>query len=101
MDTILLALTPEFEMLRDELGYDEYEDFDAYDIMFQQGYDRQLIEVADGETFEVPEGYRATLEGDELTFTYRLQPGIARNMNACFLMKKMGIIPAEASGGDS
>lgn len=52
MDTILLALTPEFEMLRDELGYDEYEDFDAYDIMFQQGYDRQLIEVADGETFE-------------------------------------------------
>mgnify|MGYP000803169565 CR=1 FL=1 len=65
MDTILLALTPEFEMLRDELGYDEYEDFDAYDIMFQQGYDRQLIEVADGETFEVPEGYRATLESDD------------------------------------
>lgn len=64
MDTILLALTPEFEALRDELGYDEYEDFDAYDIMFQQGYDRQLIEVADGETFEVPEGYSATVESE-------------------------------------
>ena len=38
--------------------------------------------------------FEATIEGDELTFTYRLQPGIARNMNACFLMKKMGIIPA-------
>ncbi len=64
MDTILLALTPEFEALRDELGYDEYEDFDAYDILFQQGYDRQLIEVADGETFEVPEGYSATVQSD-------------------------------------
>ena len=45
--------------------------------------------------------FEATIEGDELTFTYRLQPGIARNMNACFLMKKMGIIPAEASESDS
>lgn len=45
--------------------------------------------------------FEATIEGDELTFTYRLQPGIARNMNACFLMKKMGIIPAEVSGNDS
>ena len=45
--------------------------------------------------------FEATIEGDELTFTYRLQPGIAQNMNACFLMKKMGIIPAEPAGGDS
>ncbi|HIZ26459.1 hypothetical protein [Barnesiella sp. An55] len=65
MDTILLALTPEFEMLRDDMGYDEYEDFDAYDILFQQGYDRQLIEVEDGETFEVPEGYQATIQSDD------------------------------------
>lgn len=65
MDTILLALTPEFEMLRDEMGYDEYEDFDAYDILFQQGYDRQLIEVADDEIFEVPEGYSATIQSDD------------------------------------
>lgn len=39
--------------------------------------------------------FEATIAGDELTFTYRLQPGIAQNMNACFLMKKMGIIPAD------
>ncbi len=64
MDTILLSLAPEFDTIREEMGYDEYEDFDAYDIMFQQGYDRQLIEVADGETVEIPEGYSATIEGD-------------------------------------
>lgn len=35
--------------------------------------------------------FEADITGDELTFTYRLRPGVAQNMNACFLMKKMGI----------
>ena len=36
--------------------------------------------------------FEADIHNDELTFTYTLQPGIAENMNACFLMRKMGII---------
>ena len=35
--------------------------------------------------------FEADITGDELTFPYRMQPGIAQNMNACFLMRKMGI----------
>ena len=35
--------------------------------------------------------FDATIEGDLLTFDYRLQEGIAVNMNASFLMRKMGI----------
>ena len=37
METITLFLTPEFDTIRDEMGYDENDDFDAYDILFQQG----------------------------------------------------------------
>ena len=44
--------------------------------------------------------FEAAIQGDELTFSYRLQPGIAENMNACFLMKKMGIIPSDSSEND-
>ena len=46
-----------------------------------------------GEFPDAIENYRfeADIEGDELRFSYRLQPGVARNMNACFLMQKMGI----------
>lgn len=36
--------------------------------------------------------FEADITGDELTFSYRLREGIAQNMNACFLMKKMGIV---------
>lgn len=35
--------------------------------------------------------FEADITGDELTFSYCLREGVAQNMNACFLMKKMGI----------
>ncbi len=35
--------------------------------------------------------FEADIKNDELTFAYRLRPGVAQNMNACFLMKRMGI----------
>jgi len=36
--------------------------------------------------------FEADILNNELTFPYKLKEGIAKNMNACFLMKKMGII---------
>lgn len=39
--------------------------------------------------------FEADIRDDELTFSYQLRPGIAQNMNACFLMKKMGIAVAD------
>ena len=35
--------------------------------------------------------FEADINGDELTFTYKLREGVAQNMNATFLMKKMNI----------
>ncbi len=35
--------------------------------------------------------FEADITGDELRFSYQLREGVAENMNACFLMKKMGI----------
>jgi DNA mismatch repair ATPase MutS len=37
--------------------------------------------------------FEANIENDQLSFDYRLKPGLAQTMNATFLMKKMGIIP--------
>ena len=36
--------------------------------------------------------FEADIQGDTLTFSYKLREGIAQNMNACFLMNKMGLI---------
>lgn len=39
--------------------------------------------------------FEADITNNELTFSYQLREGVAQNMNACFLMKKMGIAVAE------
>jgi DNA mismatch repair ATPase MutS len=39
--------------------------------------------------------FEATIENDQLSFDYKLKPGLAQKMNATFLMKKMGIIPKD------
>lgn len=39
--------------------------------------------------------FEADIKENELTFSYKLREGLAQNMNACFLMKKMGIILQE------
>lgn len=36
--------------------------------------------------------FESTIENDELIFSYKIQRGVAKNRNASFLMKKMGII---------
>jgi DNA mismatch repair ATPase MutS len=38
--------------------------------------------------------FEPNIENDQLSFDYKLKRGIAEKMNATFLMKKMGIIPA-------
>ena len=35
--------------------------------------------------------FEADIQNEELSFSYRMRPRNAQNMNACFLMKKMGI----------
>ena len=39
--------------------------------------------------------FEADIKENELTFSCKLREGVAQNMNACFLMKKMGIILQE------
>jgi hypothetical protein len=38
--------------------------------------------------------FEAMIENDQLSFDYKLKSGLAQKMNATYLMKKMGIIPA-------
>lgn len=40
--------------------------------------------------------FEADIVDNELHFSYHLRPGVAQNMNACFLMRKMGIDVVDA-----
>lgn len=45
------------DSLREDLGYEEWEDVNTDALLFRQGYEGYVMEVEDGETFEIPEGY--------------------------------------------
>jgi DNA mismatch repair ATPase MutS len=55
-------------------------------------HDLSLTEVAD--EFEQISNYYfdADITNDELTFDYTMKAGVATNMNASFLLRKMGIV---------
>ena len=60
-------------------------------------HDLELGELADS----LPEAiqnlcFESTIEAEQLHFDYRLREGIAKNKNATFLMRQMGIVPKEA-----
>ena len=43
--------------------------------------------------------FESEIVDDALHFDYRLRPGVARHMNACFLMEQMDIIPRDGQKG--
>lgn len=64
-DSVSLFITPEYDAIREDLGYDEYDDYDETDVLYQQGYHGEMVEIQDGETFEIPEQYCASIQCDD------------------------------------
>lgn len=56
------------DSLRKEMGYEEWEEVDEEALLFQQGYDGDVIEVEDGETFEIPVGSEGQIINDNITY---------------------------------
>lgn len=55
-------------------------------------HDLSLCEVANEQPAVKNYFFDAQIENDELYFDYTLKPGICKNMNASFLLKKMNIV---------
>jgi hypothetical protein len=62
-----IEIKPDIDIIRSEAndGRDEYDEDD--DLAFEQGCDIDVIEVDEGETFDIPNGYVGTTdEGQHL-----------------------------------
>ena len=73
-----ILIQPTIDNLREDLGYDDYEDVDEEALLFQQGYDGFPIDVEDGEDFEIPEGYIGSIIDDGNTYYIEteIMPGL-------------------------
>ena len=61
-------LQPSYSSTLRSMGIDEDEDYNSEAVMFQQGYDAEVIEVEDGDTFQVPDDYSARILSDDIPF---------------------------------
>lgn len=55
-------------------------------------HDLKLTELADQNSTLFNNYFDTTIEGEDITFDYKIRDGVAQNMNASFLLKKMGLI---------
>lgn len=55
-------------------------------------HDLSLTELAEVDSALVNKYFDTEIQGDEISFDYTIRDGVAKNMNASFLLKKMGLI---------
>ncbi len=53
MKTIEILLKPSYQRTISELGYDENEDYNEDNVLFQQGYNTEILEISPGEEFNI------------------------------------------------
>lgn len=54
--------------LRKDLGYDEWDEVNEHALLFQQGFLGDVMEIEDGETFEIPEDAEGEILDDDATY---------------------------------
>jgi hypothetical protein len=94
LDEILKGTNSEDKLLGSQLLVRYFLQFKA--LAMVATHDLELGDLQE----ELPEQvanlcFESTIQNDELDFDYQLNSGIAKNKNATFLMKKMGIVPRE------
>ena len=65
---MFVLIMPTIESICEDYGFDYYDDSNTREVLEQQGQEAYPIEVNDGETFEIPEGFIGRINQDEQTF---------------------------------
>ena len=65
---MFVLIMPTIESICEDYVLDYYDDSNTIELLERQGLEAYQIEVNDGETFEIPEGFIGRINQDEQTF---------------------------------
>lgn len=68
-----LFIRPTLNHVRKDIGFEEWEDVNDFDLLFQQGFDGEILEVEDGETFTIPEDYIGGIVDDDKSYYWEVE----------------------------
>lgn len=70
MKTLKILITPSFESTRDSMGFSEDEDYNSDAVLFQQGYDMDVLEVESGEKFKINKKFKGQVNCEETQYKF-------------------------------
>src|ERR1035437_6184222 len=59
-----LLIIPSFDSVRESLGYEEHDDYNSDTVLFQMGYDGEMISIPDDEIFKIEKGFIGRIQSD-------------------------------------
>lgn len=62
---MFVLMMPTIESICEDYGFDYYDDSNTRELLERQGLEAYLIEVNDGESFEIPQCFTGRIEQDE------------------------------------
>jgi hypothetical protein len=70
MKPLEILITPSYESTRDSMDFSEYDDYDGDAILFQQGYDMDVMEVQPGDDFEIEDDCKGQVNCEEIQYNF-------------------------------
>ncbi|MFA5297581.1 MAG: hypothetical protein WC389_05160 [Lutibacter sp.] len=68
MNTLEVLIMPNYESTRDSMGFSEDEDYNSDAVLFQQGYDMDVIQVEPGEDFKIGKKFKGQINCEETQY---------------------------------
>jgi len=63
-EELQLLIMPSFDSARESLGYEEHDDYNSDTVLFQMGYDGEIINIPDDEIFKIGKGFIGRIQSD-------------------------------------
>jgi hypothetical protein len=70
MKILNILITPNYESTRDAMGFSEEEDYNSDAVLFQQGYDMDILKLEPGEKFKISEDYKGQVDCEETQYKF-------------------------------
>jgi hypothetical protein len=70
MKPLEILITPSYESTRDSMNFSEDDDYDGDAVLFQQGYDMDVMEVEPGDDFEIEENCKGQVNCEETQYKF-------------------------------
>ena len=70
MKTLEIFIKASLDSTRDSMGYSEDDDYDSDAVLYQQGYNMDVMEVEPDETFSIEEDYEGQVNCDETKYKF-------------------------------